>query len=115
MKQLKENDFMEVSIVKIKINKPYKPTFKVRTLKVKAIKNNIVCTKNSVFDLDKLNSFEKGWNGEYFVAIIGDKKTAIKASTIMFNNFMQDLKKSLGSFADAIRVSRDSFYWGSFK
>ena len=61
MKRLKENDFMEISIVKIKINKPYKPTFQAKTLKVKAIKNNIVCTKSSAFDLDKLNSFEKGW------------------------------------------------------
>lgn len=115
MKRLKENDFMDISIVKIEIYNPYNPPFEAKTLKVKAIKNNIVYTESSVFDLDKLNSFEKSRIGEYYVAIIGDKKTAIKASKVMFNNFMQDLKKSLDSFADAIRVSRDSFYWGSFK
>lgn len=92
---------MKITIVKFDFNGGAVPEIKTKKLKIRAIKNGVVVTKNSILHLSDYNQLEFGTTGEFFVATFYDEKIALKMAKRMFEIYLHKLKKSIETMKDS--------------
>ena len=92
---------MKITVVKLIFNGNVIPQIKTKRLKVKAIKNEVIVTKNSILHLSDYNQLELGTTGELFVATFYNEKIALKMAKKMFEIYLHKLKKSIETMKDS--------------
>ena len=92
---------MKITIVELNFNGNATPEIKTKKLKVRAIKNGVVVTKNSILHLSDYNQLELGTIGRFFVATFYDEKIALKMAKRMFKIYLHKLKKSIETMKDS--------------
>ena len=92
---------MKTTIVKFNFNGDAVPEIKTKKLKVRAVKNGVVVTKNSILHLSNYNQLERGITGGFFVATFHDEKIALKMAKRMFAIYLYKLKKSIETMKDS--------------